>query len=455
MSSTTSCVSEGDFSFANGVFFAESSGRNRHRRATHEELRAHFASGHERDYAAHWFEAQLMHYGLRPSKVKPVARMRLFDAIRGGSLSVPFHIAELEQKLKKEWTKRDRAEKNAEKAAVSREAEASIVRKRKSEVTVNITVNAGSPAATASVPKRIKTSESSADDSAPAPRFAMKQTARRGSGWRAPSRPEPARRASPPPGSPPSSAPRPIYTARRGGAWRGPSRPETARRPSPSPAQYPDSFPASYPAPGTKHMARRGGSFASGGRAVSSQTETGEYSDSASSFDEAPPPYEEFSDPNDRFDGPSLSPLGLLNGRYDISSPHVETEWPMYGSDFSLVLTIVGSSLWGRFDLGVIEGVLYIEQRPRASSYQNISFVWRGREAEGPISYDERANRGSLRFLGDGRIEGHFEYQDISFEGQRLPGQGTRSELDARTLQNEWDNYNEDEYEYENRARWR
>ncbi|KAK1243239.1 hypothetical protein MKX07_003867 [Trichoderma sp. CBMAI-0711] len=441
-------TSADDFSFANGVFLAESSGRNKHRRASLEELQAHFASGSDRDFAAHWFEAQLLHYGLRPSKVKSVARMRLFDAMRGGFLSVPPHIKELEQKLKEEWTDGNINKEHATKA------EGSTAKKRKAEVIVNVTVNAGSPAATASVPKRIKAGKSSEDDDpAPAPRFAVKQTARRGSGWRAPSRGGPARRASPSPISVPSSPPRTTYRARRSGGWRAPGRPEPARRPSPSPAPAP--APALYVAPGTKHMARRGGSFASGGsRIASPQFEFGEFSDSATSFDDAPPPYDEFSGPSGHFDGPSLSPLGLLNGRYDISSPYVENEWPMYGSNFSLVLTIVGSSLWGRFDLGVIEGVLYIEQRPRASSYESIPFVWRGREAEGPILYDEWNNRGSLRFLGNGSIEGHFEYSDIHFEGQRLPGQGTRSELDARTLQNEWDSYNEDEYESERVARW-
>ncbi|KAL6861940.1 hypothetical protein J3F83DRAFT_216200 [Trichoderma novae-zelandiae] len=418
MSSTTALVSEGNFSFTNGVFLAESSGHNKHRRATHEELRTHFASGSDRDHTAHWFEAQLMHYGLPSSKVKSVARMRLFDAVRGGSLSVPLHLTELEQKLKKEWTKRDRDEKKAAKAAslkAAPRAEASTARKRKAEVTVNVTVNTSATAATASASKRTKTSASSADDSAPAPpRFATKQTARRGPGWRAPGRAEPVRRASPSPAPAPSSVPRTMQTARRG-------------RP-----------------------------FAPRGRIESSQAQTSEHggSDFATSSDEAPPPYEEYSEPNNRFDGNSLSPLGLLNGRYDISSPYVESEWPMYGSDFSLVLTIVGSSLWGRFDLGVIEGVLYIEQRPRASSLENIAFVWRGREAEGPILYDEDSNRGSLRFLGDGSIRGYFEYSDIEFDGQRLPGQGTRSELDARTLQNEWDSYSEGEYERERVARW-
>ncbi|RFU72390.1 hypothetical protein TARUN_9872 [Trichoderma arundinaceum] len=111
MSGTAAFVSEGKFSFTNGVLFAEASDRRQHRRATQEELGAHFESGSDKGYAAHWFEAQLLHYGLQPSKVKSVARMRLFDAFRGGALSVPSHIIDLEKRLKKEWTKQEKENK--------------------------------------------------------------------------------------------------------------------------------------------------------------------------------------------------------------------------------------------------------------------------------------------------------------------------------------------------------
>ncbi|KAJ3527565.1 hypothetical protein NM208_g10639 [Fusarium decemcellulare] len=65
-------VAEDGFAFANGDFFAEASGHNRHRRATPQELQTHFASGSDKDHPAHWFEAQLVHYGLQPSKTKGI-----------------------------------------------------------------------------------------------------------------------------------------------------------------------------------------------------------------------------------------------------------------------------------------------------------------------------------------------------------------------------------------------
>ena len=149
-----------------------------------------------------------------------------------------------------------------------------------------------------------------------------------------------------------------------------------------------------------------------------------------------------------------MATLGLLNGRYDISSEEVTGQWPFLGSEFELVLTLAGSSLWGSFDLGVITGVLYFEERPRSSSHDRVWFKWRGREHEGPIIYGND-NEGWMRFLGDGRVEGWFEYLRIDFRGQRLPGQGTRSEIDARQMQDEWDEYSEDEYERERITRWR
>jgi hypothetical protein len=35
-----------------------------------------------------------------------------------------------------------------------------------------------------------------------------------------------------------------------------------------------------------------------------------------------------------------------------------------------------------------------------------------------------------------------------------MPGQGTRSEVDARSIESEWNGYTEAEYNRQNRARW-
>ncbi|KAF5000449.1 hypothetical protein FGRMN_1780 [Fusarium graminum] len=45
----------------------------------------HSTSGSDKHHSAHWFESQLIHYGLQPLKTKSVARMHLFDAANAGT----------------------------------------------------------------------------------------------------------------------------------------------------------------------------------------------------------------------------------------------------------------------------------------------------------------------------------------------------------------------------------
>ncbi|KAF4437599.1 hypothetical protein FACUT_5531 [Fusarium acutatum] len=450
-------VAEDGFAFAEGVFFAQSSGQNRHRRATATELKEHFTSGNNKDHPAHWFEAQLIHYGLPPSKTKSVARMRLFDAVNTGNLKVPANVSKLETKLKKEWTKNDR---EAKKGAASRPAaQATPVKtetkkptpagaKRKAnddegnataKKPKTATPKAKTPAKTPAKAPAKSTAKTAAKDPGTSPAGRKPQTARcvRGGASQA------AGRGTSTTTTEPVKQPRTKQTAPRGNGSRrstGPSR-QTARDPSPEAPRF-----------AKPQTARRGGSFTAQGRIPA-----------PSGYDDAPPPYSEFPDQDyssdedngsDDVDEVSLAPLGLLNGDYEVESVDVSEQWDFEPNEFQLTLTISGNRLWGRFNLGVYEGVLLFEERPMRSSHDRIWFKWRGREDQGPVIYGDR-NEGWMEFLGDGRIEGWLDHQSLSFQAHRLPGQGTRSSIDARTLQDEWNGYSYDLYEEENRARWR
>ncbi|MBE3044667.1 hypothetical protein IMZ48_19320, partial [Candidatus Bathyarchaeota archaeon] len=96
-------ATSGIFSFAGDSLFVESSGKNLHRRSTIPELKAHFDASADRP--AHWYEAQLIHYGLPSSRVKGTAKMRLYDAVKGKGLVVPGHMKTMETDLKKLWKK--------------------------------------------------------------------------------------------------------------------------------------------------------------------------------------------------------------------------------------------------------------------------------------------------------------------------------------------------------------
>src|SRR5947207_13115724 len=105
-------VSKDGFYYAGDSLYVEVSGYNRHRRATLPELQALFhpsgISGSVKDHVGHWYEAQLLHYGLPPSKNKAVAKTRLLDAVNKGNLVVPKEIMKLEAELKREWKKKDK-----------------------------------------------------------------------------------------------------------------------------------------------------------------------------------------------------------------------------------------------------------------------------------------------------------------------------------------------------------
>ncbi|GKU03583.1 hypothetical protein FLAG1_06223 [Fusarium langsethiae] len=447
-------VTEDGFAFAEGVFFAQASGQNRHRRATATELKEHFTSGNDKDHPAHWFEAQLIHYGLQPSKTKSVARMRLFDAVNAGNLKVPDNVSKLETKLKKEWTKKDREAKKgatsgkpAAKAPVAKaEKKSTAGTKRKTNDDDNTAAvkKAKTTTPKVTVPKASGPKTATPKTKAP-PKTPAKATAK--TTTKATTKaPKKAATESTTPAKPLTK-----QTARcsRGGVSQGPGRNAAANASASEPARPPP------------QMARRGGAFAARGRIPVPLDD----------FGDAPPPYSEYPGQDDYSDGnspnnsyrsydsdqdedDSLEPLGLLNGDYAIVRSDVTEKWDHYDlDDLNLTLTLAGNKLWGQFNLGVYEGVLRFDERPMRSSHDRLNFTWRGREDQGPVMYGNN-NTGWMEFLGNGRINGWLDHQSLSFRARRIEGQGTRSRIDAASLQDEWSGYTYELYEEENRARW-
>ncbi|KAI1652062.1 uncharacterized protein F4817DRAFT_321955 [Daldinia loculata] len=470
--SLASPISKDGFSYA-GDLFAEASGHNRHRRATVAELKDHFRSGSEKDHPAHWFEAQLIHYGLQVSKTKAVARMRLFDAVNAGNLSVPAHIQKLESELKKEWIKKEREAKKAFKDATSSPAPKATGAKRKAEssnvdVTVsvggiNVTVSASNsnkkaktptkPAATAAPPKAAKKTEAKpkTPKAAATPKAASTTTTSKTTASKTTVSKTTVSKTTTTKTTA-AKAPLTGWTARRGGIHQGLGRESSAATST-----------ASTPQPARpSQFALRGRGRATGGRGGSSNSPSPvkreydddnddvKYEDSDDGYGYPSSSYRNSADLHDD-DDEDLKPLGLLNGRYVLTSDFVTSEWGHI--NFSLVFTLSGTELWGRFDLGIVSGVMRLPQRPWQSSTESLGFTWRGQELEGPMIYGD-SNHGSIRFLGGGKVEGKLDWMGITFEGSRVVGQGTRSEVDMSRMRAEWEGYNEDEYERENRSRW-
>ncbi|KAJ3189269.1 hypothetical protein HDU85_002897 [Gaertneriomyces sp. JEL0708] len=432
-------VAKDGFAYAGGDFFAEASGHNRHRRAAPAEIDAHFKSGSDKDHTAHWFEAQLIHYGLQPSKTKAVARMRLFDALNAGKLTIPPNIKKLEAELKKEWTKKDREAKKALKETASASpAPATAARGAKRKTVspaseVDVTINVGGVNVTISTKasneapaKKARTTKASAVKAektttkttkavaTPAPKTAAKTAATKTPKETAPKRATAAKQKAVPVASKSSiSADQETTIA------------------STVPKQ-----------PRTKQTARRGGPLAVRGRIPAP---IGIEDNLA-----PPPPYTMEATQHTQ----ELKPLGLLNGRYDLTSDEVSDQYAHFDDeDFSLVLTLNGTELWGKFDLGIVSGIMHIPQRPFASSHESIPFKWRGREDQGSIMYGDD-NTGWIKFLGDGRVEGKLNYMSVDFRGVRWANQGTRSEIQAAEMKREWSDYSHERYVEESISRW-
>lgn len=453
----SSAAAPGDsFSFEH-VLLAEASNKTRHPRASIHELqcilRPNDAASHQPDKnVGHWWEAQLLHYGLKLSKTKSVAKTRLLDALNAGTLAVPGDIKKLEGQLKKSWTKSEKDKRN-ELTPVST-AKSGAKRKRGDET--NQSAQAKKAKAVPATKAQKQTAVAKSPKAAPktAPNTASKKTPNVTS----------AKTSGPSSSSKdingaqfkPTNHPRTKQTARRGGN----ALPVGRVIPSES-NNVPDPF---HRAPRTKQTARRGKPFQPGRGLTANGRTPGSWDEDDNTIgmdgdDDDEDNDIESGNGEEKIDwvpsGPKIfSSLGLINGTYEIDCPTLE-DWGRSSEDFSLILCLEGDSVWGSYDFGMFSGILHLRQRPYTGSDERLPFSWRGREnSEGVISFGP-GNEGWIEFHGGGRIVGMINcYGNAEFQGTRTSGNQTRGGRPLRSMHQEWDKYNEREYERENRARW-
>ncbi|KAH6617297.1 hypothetical protein F5144DRAFT_596347 [Chaetomium tenue] len=432
-----------------GDFHVEASGNNRHRRATIPELKAVFdGTDGQKDRPAHWYEAQLIHYGLPPSKTKGTAKMRLFDAVGKGDLTVPAHIRKVEAELKKEWNKREREAKQTAKLLGPTATAAKKPTKRKADdgqggassgTNGNVQVVPTGPAA-----KKAKTTPATKKP-APAPKKSAP----------APKKPAPAAKNATTKAAstakkgalttlnPTQTAPPKKQTARRGTARAGASMSVSSRI-------TPAASPGSTNKPVARQTARRSRPFnrASQGRPTAASPQTSRFDATPSHWDSTgspPPPYPgppSYFDDDDGDDGShssGLPPLGLLNGRYQLrcTAPHAHADDE---HDSGIIFTLDGDALWGSFEIGPLSGILRLDERPWSSSDQPLYFEWRGEDGQGG-AHSETDDGSYIKFLGNGEVVGQIGFYNtmLEFDGYRVSGSDTRSEVSAFSMRREWD----------------
>ncbi|ROW09995.1 hypothetical protein VPNG_06503 [Cytospora leucostoma] len=424
-------VEKDGFSYAVDSLYREASNHSRHRRATVPELKAHFSGKDTENRPGHWYEAQLLHYGLPPSKVKGTAHKRLFDAVTGkGGLTVPEHIKKIEADLKKEWNKKEREAKKVIKSASGAAAAAPAKgTKRKAEqastnVNVNVSVQVSQTGAVKvdtvqPAAKRAKASGPSSASTTSKKTTTVASKAKKTTSTKS-QKAVPAGKTAPPP--------KPAKPATKA---RAPAK-STTRRPA-APRT------TSTQVPGVAPRSSQGGY--DDDQSGDDYYSDGYDHDGYGSYTEQPQSEDYGSQPSPR------RSLGILNGRYEVSCPLLEDNFPEYMNDYALIATLDGHSLWLKFDFGPATGLIKVE-RPYEASEDGVMAFWRG------FAFDRDNKRrffnvdtiyragpvNRLYFLGGGHIEGVITYDgiEVRFDAYRLPGQSMTSEISPSQARAEW-----------------
>ena len=438
-------ASHGPFHYSYGELHAEASNGNRHRRTTLPELQDFFrpsaqfnsASSSQQDRPAHWFEAQLLHYGLPPSKTKGTAFRRLHDAFTSSHLAVPAEISTIEKNLKKQWESSQRQARGKQPASsrvgpsggVTKPGAAATKKetpKRKAETVVgngvpahitngmNINVTVNMAATPTKRPKATARKTTTAVDMEEPPKRKL-QTAK----W---------------PGGPPGMRVTSSSDAKSRMKPRAPSQPKVKEEPRTRVKSE----------PGSSGTALSSSQYLSPPRPRYIKPESDEdvYMRSAPSLSPSPS------------QSPEPGPLGLINGIYTIRCPYVTEQWDVNPRDMNMHIAIDTNQTWGSYYLGMFSGIFRVHSRPWRGSGERLALSWRGREhGEGEMTVGDD-NEGWISFLGQGRIRGCLEICG-SFEFQGFKDEGAGPGQSKGSMSSEWMEYSDRNYEYERVNRWR
>lgn len=436
-------VSRNNFHY-NGDLYVEVGNLNRHKRATIDEITAILRPDLKKkstkssidapkDQVGHWYEAQLIHYGLLPSKDKARAKMRLLEALNSSKLAVPPNITQMEGDMKREYAAAERKAKAQYKAsrepAKKTDSVAAGKKRKQSEPSgktnnINVNVSLGNDF-----------------DGLSGAAYASEGQS-------------PAKKAKTGPSKPASKKAEGV----------GSSKPAKKTASTKKTGAAKDKAPAKKPPGDNKKDSKVKQEPKVEGKGTQIKKESGASKEPKTSTKpkvkkepSVKPPPKIKPEPNtDKSLTPNLPAVGFINGTYDISC---DTVWQEWGStDLTLTLALEGTTVWGAYDFSMFSGILFLRDRPWHASNEALPFTWRGREnGEGEMSFGDGC-QGEISSLGKGRVEGWISvYGRCEFSGVRRAGAGTAGTTrpaGTRSMRAEWEGYNEQAYDEERRGRW-
>ncbi|KIM35188.1 hypothetical protein M413DRAFT_20802 [Hebeloma cylindrosporum] len=167
-----------------------------------------------------------------------------------------------------------------------------------------------------------------------------------------------------------------------------------------------------------------------------------------------------------KYGGETADPSEWI-GEYHVTVPKLAENWDDAEGIKSLEVypSSTSAHIWASFDFGIISGVMRSVGPPPNSPNQGIPFEWRGREAGEDVMTFSKSNRGILTFLDGGKITAEMSgdlCSKFSFAGalQQRAGKpiprksSIQQRKEVKAWKKEWRGINWTNYEVANKARW-
>ncbi|KAK5074005.1 hypothetical protein LTR64_006854 [Lithohypha guttulata] len=396
-------VKAGSFVYRD-AFFAEVAEGKRHARASDPELRNLLlpkkGSAPPKDQVAHWYEAQLLHYGLPRTKDK--------------------NTAKVEADLKKEYANNQRRAKAAAKKEQTQVVNVPAAGKKRKAGDLENTSSSKSATTKISVKVGDMTFEIDQQTVSTAQPTAKKQKASASSA-KTPAKKSATKAAKVKPTNSttlPKSKASAIKPTTK-------SQPPTQPHTKPKVATPVKSSTGHGRHPRTKQTARRSGHVGyanrTGGRPVAAPEPVSMSSNTYYDDDESepPPPYTEYDAEEEEEEGENDNqPREVqISGYYSIININSGEQ-----GDLSIRLSNERGQLWGDFTLGEKTGVVRLDNIDGIGQGVRKSFGWRSQDiATGEWRFGKGCD-GWVEFDGEGSVRGVFyglaTRRDIEFEGQ-------------------------------------
>lgn len=472
MDASSQSIVRGEFVYYNALFVDVGGALKRHARASPSDLKIYLDGQAPKDQVAHFYEAQLIHYGLQRSKEKNTAKVRLQQALNHGRLTVPPHVVEMEAQMKREYAAGVKRSRNAAgNVARGNEVDSGLASGKKRNQNSTDLESASSPSKKTRITMKVGDVEVSIDQSAigaagngsktksasrsPVTASSPSKSQAIHTTTTTPTRKPPVtsqikktpqsqvqfppflankspRKLVQPPGTSPlakpSVTPSPKKTTQSKLqfppflAGKGPSKStQSSGTPltSPSPQKRePKLEPKVKKEPSASQWSLTKASLKPGPK-VKQESSATQWSPTKAS----PKIKAEIKSESDNVDSPETR---FITGVYKVSSPQLEQQYPHEAGNLRFFLCVDNEArkLWGGFQLAQKSGVLCLTG-DYTSTNAPLSFGWRARDSEqGKLSFG-RGCFGEITFFDNGRFRAtisHLFPELIELEGERRPG---------------------------------